>query len=94
VPRLSQSGRLEWLARYIGERPPALLGAREDGTVFLDEGDAFDRVRLTTLVRGYTRKAKLGKRQVYVATHPGAHQKHAEEIAAALLEDDEEEEDL
>jgi integrase/recombinase XerD len=128
---------LEWLARYIAESRPALLGASEDGTVFLDEGTAFDRVRLTTLVRGYIRKAKLGKqggchlfrhtvatlmlengadirviqemlghaklttmelytrvsinllRQVYLATHPGAHQKHAAaEITGALLEDD------
>src|SRR6185312_5279647 len=53
---------LAWLAKYIGEARPELLAAADDGTVFLDEaGAAFDRVRLTTLVRGYIRKAKIGK---------------------------------
>lgn len=53
---------LAWLAKYIAEARPELLGGSDDGTVFLDEmGLAFDRVRLTTLVRGYIRKAKTGK---------------------------------
>jgi len=53
---------LAWIGKYIAEARPELLGAADDGTVFLDEaGAAFDRVRLTTLVRGYIRKAKIGK---------------------------------
>jgi integrase/recombinase XerD len=53
---------LAWLGKYIAEARPELLGGSDDGTVFLDElGAAFDRVRLTTLVRGYIRKAKIGK---------------------------------
>jgi integrase/recombinase XerD len=35
--------------------------ASDDGTVFLEHGIAFDRLRLTTLVRGYIGKAKIGK---------------------------------
>jgi integrase/recombinase XerD len=53
---------LAWIGKYIAEARPELLGAADDGTVFLDElGAAFNRVRLTTLVRGYIRKAKIGK---------------------------------
>ena len=53
---------LAWIGKYIAEARPELLGGSDDGTVFFDElGAAFDRVRLTTLVRGYIRKAKTGK---------------------------------
>ena len=53
---------LAWLGKYIAEARPSLLGGVEDGTVFLDAmGMGFDRVRLTTLVRSYIRKAKTGK---------------------------------
>jgi len=53
---------LAWIAKYVDTARPELLGASDDGTVFLDSmGLAFDRVRLTTLVRGYIRKAKVGK---------------------------------
>jgi integrase/recombinase XerD len=53
---------LAWVAKYIAEARTELLGGSDDGTVFLDRmGAAFDRVRLTTLVRGYIRKAKTGK---------------------------------
>lgn len=53
---------LEWVAKYVAEARPAFVGGRDEGTVFLeDTGEAFDRVRLTTLVRGYIRKAKIGK---------------------------------
>ena len=53
---------LEWIAKYVAEARPALLGPSADGSVFVDDtSEAFDRVRLTTLVRGYIRKAKIGK---------------------------------
>jgi integrase/recombinase XerD len=53
---------LAWLGKYIREARPELLAASDDHTVFLDNlGGPFDRVYLTTLVRGYVRKAKLGK---------------------------------
>ncbi len=50
-----------WIDRYVVEARPALLMASDDGTVFLEHGVAFDRLRLTTLVRGYIGKAKIGK---------------------------------
>ena len=53
---------LAWIGKYIAEARAELLVAADDGTVFLDgPGEPFDRVRLTTLVRGYIRKAKIGK---------------------------------
>ena len=53
---------LAWIAKYIAEARPELLGGSDDGTVFLDQmGAAFDGVQLTTLVRGYIRKAKIGQ---------------------------------
>jgi integrase/recombinase XerD len=53
---------LAWLGKYIGEARPELLAATDNGTVFLNSyGEPFDRVYLTTLVRGYIRKAKIGK---------------------------------
>ena len=53
---------LAWIAKYIAEARPQLLVASDDGTVFLNAyGEPFDRVYLTTLVRGYIRKAKIGK---------------------------------
>ena len=53
---------LAWIGKYIATARVELLGGSDDGTVFLDAmGVGFDRVRLTTLVRGYIRKAKTGK---------------------------------
>ena len=53
---------LSWIAKYVATARPELLAASDEGTVFLDAmGLAFDRVRLTTMVRGYVRKAKIGK---------------------------------
>jgi integrase/recombinase XerD len=51
----------QWVEKYVLEARPALLMASDDGTVFLEHGVAFDRLRLTTLVRGYIGKAKIGK---------------------------------
>jgi len=53
---------LAWIGKYIREARPELLAASDDHTMFLDNlGGPFDRVYLTTLVRSYVRKAKLGK---------------------------------
>jgi len=53
---------LAWIAKYIREARPTLLASSEDGTVFLtDEGAPFHRTQLTTLVRGYLRRSKIGK---------------------------------
>jgi integrase/recombinase XerD len=53
---------LAWIQKYIREARPELLVSSDDGTVFLNNrGERFDRIYLTTLVRGYIRKAKLGK---------------------------------
>jgi integrase/recombinase XerD len=51
----------QWVEKYVLEARPALLMASDDGTVFLEHGVAFDRLRLTTLVRGYIGKAKIAK---------------------------------
>ena len=43
-------------------RPELLPAASDDGTVFLTQlGEPFDRAQLTTLVRGYLAKSKIGK---------------------------------
>jgi integrase/recombinase XerD len=53
---------LAWLDKYIREGRPELLGASDDGTVFLTHlGEPFQRVQLTALVRGYLEKSKTGK---------------------------------
>ena len=53
---------LAWIGKYIRESRPELLAATDDGTVFLTEsGVAFHRKQLTSLVRGYLRKSKIGK---------------------------------
>jgi integrase/recombinase XerD len=53
---------LRWIDQYVAEARPALLLGSDDGTVFLDsDGVAFERIRLTTLVRGYIRKSGIGK---------------------------------
>jgi integrase/recombinase XerD len=54
---------LAWITKYIHEaRPELLLGASDDGTVFLtDLGVQFERKQLTSLVRTYLRKSKIGK---------------------------------
>jgi integrase/recombinase XerD len=53
---------LAWIEKYIREARPELQTSSEDGTVFLtDAGIPFHRVQLTTLVRGYLRKSKIGK---------------------------------
>ena len=53
---------LAWIGKYIREARPGLLAASEDGTVFLtDAGLPFHRKQLTSLVRSYLRKSKIGK---------------------------------
>ena len=53
---------LAWIEKYVSEARPELLAAADDGTLFLDSmGEPFDRVYLTSVVRGYIRKAKIGK---------------------------------
>jgi integrase/recombinase XerD len=53
---------LVWVNKYIREARPELLACTEDGTVFLtDLGAPFHRKQLTTLVRSYLRKSKIGK---------------------------------
>jgi len=53
---------LEWIGKYVREGRPELLGGVEDGTVFLtNAGGAFVRVQLTSLVRHYVAKSKIGK---------------------------------
>ncbi len=52
---------LRWTDKYVAEARPALLTASDEGTVFLEHGVAFERLRLTTLVRSYIGKAKIGK---------------------------------
>lgn len=51
-----------WIDKYIHDGRPALVGNVEDGTVFLTQmGEAFQRAHLTTLVRVYLAKSKIGK---------------------------------
>jgi integrase/recombinase XerD len=53
---------LAWITKYIHEARPELLAATDDGTVFLTEaGLPFERKQLTSLVRTYLRKSKIGK---------------------------------
>lgn len=53
---------LVWIDKYIREARPELLGASDDGTVFLTHlGEPFERVQLTALVRRYVGAAKIGK---------------------------------
>lgn len=53
---------LAWIDKYIREARPELLGASDDGTVFLTHlGEPFERVQLTALVRRYVGAAKIGK---------------------------------
>jgi integrase/recombinase XerD len=53
---------LAWITKYTRDARPQLLGGVEDGTVFLTElGEPFERKQLTSLVRTYLRKSKIGK---------------------------------
>ncbi len=53
---------LAWTDKYIREGRPGLLGAADDGTVFLTHlGEPFQRKQLTALVRRYLGQAKIGK---------------------------------
>jgi integrase/recombinase XerD len=53
---------LAWINKYVREARPELLGSVEDGTVFLTNlGEPFQRAHLTTLVRVYLAKSKIGK---------------------------------
>lgn len=53
---------LAWLGKYTRDARAGLLTGADDGTVFLtDLGEPYTRVQLTTLVRGYVRKSKIGK---------------------------------
>ena len=50
---------LAWIGKYLRESRPELVGGADDGTVFLtDMGEPFE---LTTLVRDYLEKSKIGK---------------------------------
>jgi integrase/recombinase XerD len=54
---------LAWIAKYVSEARPELLGSADDGTLFLNNaGGPMDRVYLTGLVRSYIDKAKIGKK--------------------------------
>jgi integrase/recombinase XerD len=57
------SGRaVAWIHKYVCEARPELLGSVGDGTVFLTNlGEPFHRAHLTTLVRVYLAKSKIGK---------------------------------
>jgi integrase/recombinase XerD len=51
-----------WTARYQADARPALATEPDDGTLFLTvDGTAFTPNRLTQLVRGYVRRAAIGK---------------------------------
>jgi integrase/recombinase XerD len=53
---------LAWIAKYLRESRPELVGGADDGTVFLtDMGEPFERFQLTNLVRDYLEKSKIGK---------------------------------
>ena len=52
---------MRWVEKYVAEARAELLTGSDDGTVFLEHGAAFERLRLTTLVRGYIGKSKIGK---------------------------------
>jgi integrase/recombinase XerD len=53
---------LAWVNKYILEARPELLASTDDGTVFLTNlGEPFHRKQLTSLVRTYLRKSKIGK---------------------------------
>ncbi len=53
---------LVWIDKYNREARPELLASTDDGTVFLtDLGEPFHRKQLTSLVRSYLRKSKIGK---------------------------------
>lgn len=51
-----------WINKYVHEARPKLLTTVENGTVFLtDLGQPFHRKQLTSLVRHYLHKSKIGK---------------------------------
>ena len=52
---------LRWIEKYVAEARTELLMGTDEGTVFLEHGAAFERLRLTTMVRGYIGKSKIGK---------------------------------
>jgi len=53
---------LVWVNKYIREARPELLVSTDDGTVFLtDLGEPYHRSHLTSLVRSYLRRSKIGK---------------------------------
>ena len=53
---------LAWIAKYLSDGRPELLGSVEDGTVFLTRmGQPFVRTQLTALVRRYVGEANIGK---------------------------------
>jgi integrase/recombinase XerD len=53
---------LSWINKYMGEARSKLLVSVEDGTIFLTNlGEPYERVQLTTLVRHYLAKSKIGK---------------------------------
>ena len=53
---------LGWVARYVAEGRPELLGSRDDGSVFLNAaGEAWERPMLSNLVCRYVRNSKIGK---------------------------------
>lgn len=53
---------LAWIDKYIQEARLQLLSAADDGTIFLNYlGEPFVRLQLTSLVRNYLAKSKIGK---------------------------------
>ncbi|HEX5430417.1 MAG TPA: site-specific tyrosine recombinase XerC [Bryobacteraceae bacterium] len=53
---------LAWIGKYIQEARLQLLSCADDGTVFLNYlGVPFERLQLTSLVRNYLAKSKIGK---------------------------------
>lgn len=53
---------LAWIDKYVQEARLTLLSCADDGTVFLNYlGVPFERLQLTSLVRNYLTKSKIGK---------------------------------
>ncbi len=53
---------LAWITKYVQDARLELLTGPDDGTVFVNYlGVGFERLQLTTLVRNYLMKSKIGK---------------------------------
>ncbi len=62
---------LHWTARYVDEVRPALVVPPDSGTAFLtDKGEPVQLVTISVLMRGYIKRAKLGKQgAVHIFRH-------------------------